>query len=523
MADLSFETLVVLVLITIFIVFSTYLPKWSRKHRWISCIHESGIAICLGMLIGGVSALITGETTSKFEDQIFFKFMLPFLIFGLGYNMKRRRFFRNIGTILRNGVLGTIINFIVLSTIAWVFCNSVSLDEELDKITDITLKDSLTLGAVLTSTEMVVTLSILKESQTPKLRSMMFGEGIVNIAVSILLVNAISIVDFQKFTALGFFELFGYFILSLFVSVLIGVVFGFISAYMTKEVSQIKGIPSKEVALQFYLAWTAYILAEMAKGSGVIAILICAIISGHYAYYNMEGESRIVVTDTFHLIGEGTRGLIFSYLGLTCFSYATGDIYYSFVVIMLASTILVRLISVFGIAYIYSSINKRSIFDPKMLSVIWIGGLFRGTIGFALIISADVDHKEILEVTVLYLVIFSMIVDGPLLYLWVLLVKPEEEVIHHESIIEAVEDGDFRHSYFGGGRANLLRTITVGGTSKKRNWLHKKWRDLDIKYFKPLFINQKSLEEQKQLKEALEKGNIRNVSENPSQKGIEID
>ena len=73
----------------------------------------------IGLITGYLIQTFMGEL-SKFEAHIFFNFMLPFLILGAGYNMKRRRFFRNIGPILMLGVGGTLIAFIVIGLLTYV-------------------------------------------------------------------------------------------------------------------------------------------------------------------------------------------------------------------------------------------------------------------------------------------------------------------------------------------------------------------------------------------------------------------
>lgn len=466
------------------------------------------------MLIGGIFVWTSDEAPSKFEAPLFFEFMLPFLIFGIGYNMKRRRFFRNLGPIIMNGVVGTTINFILLSGLAWIFSNESIIRFELDGFPKITLKDSMTLGGVLSSTEMVITLSILKEHTTPKLHSLMFGESIISTAIAILIVQAVALINFEALTAENFFIFIGYFIYNCIMSLFFGLLFGFLSSLMTKNFQQIKNNPSKEVALQFYIAWTGYLIAQMFQASGVITILICAIISGHYAYYNMTTESRMVVTDTFHLIGDGTRALIFSYLGLTSFSYSTKDISFFFMFLMIFSIYITRLITVFGLALILKFFSKNYQYDVRSLAVIWAGGLFRGTIAFALIVSIDVDHKDMLQVTVLGMIIFTMVVNGAILPLWFAFIRPREHVVPFQSILEAVADGDYRNSYMGTDRSKLL--ITTEDIKKKRNWLHRTWRDIDNKYIKPCLINKESLEEQMRNKEKID--GLRD-----SQKGIEIE
>lgn len=47
----------------------------------------------------------------KFDEETFFDLILPLIIFPSGYNMRRKKFFKNIGTIMKFGFVGTIFCF----------------------------------------------------------------------------------------------------------------------------------------------------------------------------------------------------------------------------------------------------------------------------------------------------------------------------------------------------------------------------------------------------------------------------
>ena len=110
------------------------------------------------------------------------------------------------------------------------------------------------LGGVLSCTEMAVTLSVLNEKVAPKLNSMMFGESIISTAISILLVRAVELFDFDELSPSNLSIFLGYFFYNCTLSILFGFLFGLLSALMTKNFKRIKNSPSKEVALQFYIA-----------------------------------------------------------------------------------------------------------------------------------------------------------------------------------------------------------------------------------------------------------------------------
>ncbi len=72
----------------------------------------------MGLLISFLFYWIQGfshSATFSFDESLFFYFVLPPIIFAAGYNLKRRRFFSNIGGISLFGVVATIFTFFSIS------------------------------------------------------------------------------------------------------------------------------------------------------------------------------------------------------------------------------------------------------------------------------------------------------------------------------------------------------------------------------------------------------------------------
>ncbi len=86
------------------------------------------------------------------------------------------------------GVFGTIITFFVLSSMI-LFWNDLLNDTHSNL--KLTSKECLLLASVLCATDTVAALTIVKEKSYPTLNSILFGEGVVNDAVSILLFRAV--------------------------------------------------------------------------------------------------------------------------------------------------------------------------------------------------------------------------------------------------------------------------------------------------------------------------------------------
>lgn len=380
----------------------------------------SGISILLGGVLGFIMHLVLpiqiGKPPGKFDTRIFFNFMLPFLILSAGYNMKRRRFFRNIGSIILFGVLGTIICFVVIGLGAYLISNCDIIELNTGQIEHISVNEALMLGAVLSASDVVCALSLVKEGETPRLHSILFGEAVVNDAIGILLFQTLQTVDLSRVSGDTISVFVGMFLYICATSVLLGALFGLLAAICTKKFTALKEGASQQTAFLFYMAWASYILAELLGISGVFTMLVCCIIMGHYAWYNLTPTARIVTSDSFKFLSDGAEALIFSYLGLTLITYVNdkGSIYFVFALILVI--MFARLISTFGLSYLLRVITwGRYALPHSMISVVWLGGTIRGAVAFALISGVTGKHSELMNSVVLGLVVITTIVFGSFL------------------------------------------------------------------------------------------------------------
>jgi NhaP-type Na+/H+ or K+/H+ antiporter len=99
--------------IVIFCMFILYMFMGSliEKHH---CLvgHEASFIILIGMSLSFGAWYFGHEDFNKmmtFDENFFFYFCLPPIVFASGYNMKRKKFFENIKNIMIFGVFGTVI------------------------------------------------------------------------------------------------------------------------------------------------------------------------------------------------------------------------------------------------------------------------------------------------------------------------------------------------------------------------------------------------------------------------------
>ena len=84
-----------------------------HKNHW-TFGHEASFVVVVGFIISAFYIKIGKEEFADimaFNDDLFFYFILPPIIFACGYNMYRKKFFDNFTNIALFGVLGTFMLF----------------------------------------------------------------------------------------------------------------------------------------------------------------------------------------------------------------------------------------------------------------------------------------------------------------------------------------------------------------------------------------------------------------------------
>lgn len=107
-----------------------------------------------------------------------------------------------------------------------------------------------------------------------------------------------------------------------FFSLLIGIAMGFSSALLYKKVRILTLNTLMETVILFCFAYLSYCIAELFHLSGIISLLSCGIMMGHYTWYNLSPQAMQTTSVAFSVVGYAFEAFVFGYLGLTFFSYA---------------------------------------------------------------------------------------------------------------------------------------------------------------------------------------------------------
>ena len=612
---LSLQVLLAVILLVIYVIAA---PIFEKIH--FHYMHESGMVMLMGIAITLTFKFFIPSldftTSLAFSDKIFFTFVLPLIIFGAGYNLKKRQFFKYFTYIFLLGVVGTLIAFTWVAPVTYffnqfnffylsyskydypslikmggvpvdpvtkqrlniselnltdntintlqknftIYNNSfthyntiknksellryIQEDEEPNEeveneeneqnnntaenegelpdqimdskvdlkkhpiLLDFTMMDALSFAAVISATDAVAALTFIHEDTEPKLFAILFGEGVVNDAVCIVIYKILT--DFQRgggeFSFSSVMGMIGTFISLFGWSFVIGLGMGIVGSLILKSLKKYSIGRQAECALICLFAYLSYILSEELELSPIIALLFNGIFNSHYSFYNLSFQAREESSILSRVLSALAEAFVFVYLGLTAVHYFQVAFSWSFMIFELIVVVVGRFVSVYGICVLMDLFHvtnfKLSFVERGICSC---SGTIRGAIAFGLsisIVSKSELNRDILLSTTLSLVFISTIVFGALMPYFIKFWKSFDKNKYPDNAeskelesgeMEDDSNDEVRFSYLHPNFDNKIEEF-----SKEKNievlkkrlsyWLGTYWLQFDDAYLKPKLI-----------------------------------
>ena len=557
--DLNLVTLLAIIILMIYTVAA---PIFEKIH--FHYMHESGLCMIIGVIVSLVAIFFDPHAnftrSINFSGDIFFTFVLPPIIFSAGYNLRRASFFKYFIYILSFGVFGTIMSFLWVAPITLLFNhfnlfyfpmkfndedkNSQINDKNItqNNITNITnsiisniisnitenisstnisstlpdilpnssdknyvhfsVTEILLFASVISATDTIAALTFISEDKEPKLFAILFGEGVVNDAVCIVLYRILRefTLSGNEFTSSTPIMMFSKFLSLAFYSFLIGLLMGCICAYMLKYflTKQIKLNRTQEISIILFFAFISYTFSEELGLSPIVTLLFTGIFISNYAFYNLSFQAREESSVVSRMISNIAEAFVFTYLGLTLIASIQNNFCLSFLIIEFFVVICGRIFAIFGLSFLIEKLGLKNFhMKTSQKGIMSCAGSIRGAIAFGLAISIETSnkvHKEILVGTTLILVFFTTIVFGALMPIMINLMKkldpPEEN--KNEMIIKKSPDKLLSCEHFNFLHPNFSEEIEI---HKEKNievlktrvsyWLGHYWLEFDEMILKP--------------------------------------
>ncbi|KAK3014523.1 hypothetical protein RJ639_010073 [Escallonia herrerae] len=465
-----------------------------EENRWVN---ESITAIFIGCLAGTIILFISKGRSShilRFDEELFFIYLLPPIIFNAGFQVKKKQFFHNFLTIMLFGVIGVFISSSIITVGSWWLFPKFGFD-------GLTPRDYLAIGTIFSSTDTVCTLQVLHQDETPLLYSLVFGEGVVNDATSVVLFNAVQKIDINKLGGWSAVHVFVDFLYLFSTSTALGFAAGLLTAYVLRGLYFGRHSTVREIALMVLMAYLSYMLAELFNLSGILTVFFAGVLMSHYAWYNVTESSRITTRHIFATMSFIAETFIFLYVGMDALDmekWKTSKLSYLLFLILLGRAAFVFPLSALS-NYMNRSAERSTSITLKHQIVICWAGLMRGAVSIALAfkqftrsgVTLDPVNATMVTTTII-VVLFSTIVFGFLtkpLVNYLLPHHTNNSSIHREPRSPKEDLTLPLLSFEESATTNILRAKDSLSMLIERPvyTIHSYWKKFDNAYMRPIF------------------------------------
>ncbi len=363
------------------------------------------VLVLAGLLAGSLPIL---KDTALSHDLVFFLFLPPLLFEG-AINLRFHHLRKNMIPIIIYATIG--VAFAILLTGGLVYATS--------EIAGLNLSIVLCLlfGSLISATDPVSVLSIIKKTGVPKRLSILLeGESLFNDGTAVVFFTIIH--SIAKAIAQGedigtlssnWLMMVWTFIKMVVVGGALGFGIGYVASKITRKIND----HLIEITLSTIVAYGTFLVAEYFHVSGVIAVVAAGITIGHIAFETgMSPTTRLSMQSFWEYSAFLINSLVFLLVGIQV-KFSVLAKYWLAVLIAIVAVLVSRSIVIYGLAPLIGWLDRK--ISAKYQHILVWGGL-RGALSMALALSLTdyIDpglRQEILAMT-FGVAIFSLLVQG---------------------------------------------------------------------------------------------------------------
>ncbi|MBY5950588.1 sodium:proton antiporter [Algoriphagus marincola] len=332
-------------------------------------------------------------------ETVLLDVMLSFLLFAGALHtkldaLKRQKgpiaLFATIGVVISTFLIGTLMYYLFLAfsyPIDYIYC--------------------LLFGALISPTDPIAVLGILKEANAPKkLETKIVGESLFNDGVGVVVFIVIFKIAQQGLDSMSFGDVGLLFVEEVIGGIALGLIAGWLAFRLMKAIDNFE----TEVMITLALVMGISALAHYLHVSGPLAVVVAGIFIGNKSPEIAWSPNTQNYVDKFwELIDVLLNALLFVLIGLELLIVSLDSTYVIFGVFGIVISLLSRFVALSGPVSLF---QKKLDFIPKTNLIMTWGGI-RGGISIALALSLEPQMGRELFLTITYLiVIFSIIVQG---------------------------------------------------------------------------------------------------------------
>lgn len=235
-----------------------------------------GVATPLVMVAVGIGiGYVPGVPLIAIDPEIILLLVLPLLLYASAVNVPIIDLRRNLGPITALSVALVIISALI---VGWLLHLVVPA---------IPFAAAVALGAVVAPTDAVAATSIGKRvGMPPRLVTILEGESLVNDATSLVLLRTAIAAVAGGFV---FWEAAGMLAYAVIVALLIGLAMGVLTVWLRSKLDN----PVYDTVVSFAVPFLAFVPTEFLGASGVLAVVVTGLYSGHHAPRKFSATARL--------------------------------------------------------------------------------------------------------------------------------------------------------------------------------------------------------------------------------------
>ncbi|MEA3413693.1 MAG: sodium:proton antiporter [Pseudomonadota bacterium] len=390
-------------LVTIAALFAYFNHRYLHLPRVIGLMVISlgmSLAIIAGgkLGLGGIESHAETIVGSIDFDETLMHGMLSFLLFAGALHVDLSDLLKQKWVILILASVGVIVSTVLIGVAASAVFGWLGID--------MPFIYCLLLGAVISPTDPIAVLGILKTAGAPKsLEIKITGESLFNdgFAVVVFIVLA-GLAAGEAHVNAG--EIAWLFVEEALGGALFGLALGGVAYYLLKQSDDYQ----LEVLITLATVMGGYSLATAIHVSGPIAVVIAGLLVGnHGRLYAMSNESRANLDTFWELLDETLNAILFVLMGLELLVLTYDGRYLLAALLIIPVTLLARFITVGTLVGLFRFARP---FAAGVVKILTWGGL-RGGVSVALALSLPPSPERDVIVAVTYVVVvFSVIVQG---------------------------------------------------------------------------------------------------------------
>ena len=325
--------------------------------------------------------------------------MLSFLLFAGALHTKLDALKRQKGPIAMFATMGVLLSTFLIGTMMYYLFILFSYPIEYIYC--------LLFGALISPTDPIAVLGILKEANAPKkLETKIVGESLFNDGVGVVIFIVIFKIAQQGIDAMSVADVGLLFVEEVAGGILLGFVMGWLAFMMMKVIDNYE----TEVMISLALVMGISALAHYLHVSGPLAVVVAGIFLGNQAPKIAWSATTQTYVDKFwELIDVLLNAILFVLIGLELLVVSLRGDYLLFGLLAIPLTLLARFIALSGPVALF---ERKLDFIPKTNLIMTWGGI-RGGISIALALSLEPLMQRELFLTITYvIVVFSIVVQG---------------------------------------------------------------------------------------------------------------